>query len=544
MSKVQCVVMGLLLFFTTATAQVRVEGRIVDRTTGAPIPFASVSIIGTSGGTSSNANGEFSLVIPPNASIKVSSVGYASAIVSRPEDMAFIELTPYAVELPEIVITGRSVNAQQVVRKAFASIRKNYTSESFLQRFFYRHYCKDNTVYGRLIEAFVDVWKHNGYRSFRRHGGHREGIRVTHLRRSLDHTQFASGHPPISISSILPADVVGYQAAEEGSVKNFYSLPLTLYADFNRYRFSYEGMTRYDNHQVYIIAYRSVPDSLPTTSGYIAAPAVSGTLYIAKDNFAFVKCEEEREISGNRFTSAVHYLPHGKHYFPHHLIRTSEMQLSDGSVHYVHIEMISTDIRFGDEYRFTGSEPGREELQNIPYDSSFWNQASILKATPLEEKIIRDLGGGNSLNRQFLNYKRHEWSTTRGETGAEEKLSWLVNNNRGKRTMVIALFPADAQRYILDIEKIKQLNKQLKGQALFVISVAEPEAEKWKETVSQLILFADGIINYRLMASSNLLRNWNVSTLPAWILIDLYGNVQVVDGGPDALRLMLTQPRP
>lgn len=185
----------LLIFSITGYAQVRITGKIIDRDSRQPIPFASIGIVGTSQGTSSNIDGEFSLVIPDKASIKVSCVGYVSAIISNPEQMKLIELTPYAIELQEIVVTSKSVNPSMVVRRALASIRKNYPQESFYQRFFYRHYCKDDDRYGRLIEAFVDVWKHSGYRSFRRFGGEREEIRVTHLRRSLDNTVLAAGHP-------------------------------------------------------------------------------------------------------------------------------------------------------------------------------------------------------------------------------------------------------------------------------------------------------------------------------------------------------------
>jgi hypothetical protein len=513
----------LLIFSITGYAQVRITGKIIDRDSRQPIPFASIGIVGTSQGTSSNIDGEFSLVIPDKASIKVSCVGYVSAIITNPEQMKLIELTPYAIELQEIVVTSKSVNPSMVVRRALASIRKNYPQESFCQRFFYRHYCKDDDRYGRLIEAFVDVWKHSGYRSFRRFGGEREEIRVTHLRRSLDNTVLAAGHPPISITNILQADIAAYQTNQAGQIRNFYTEASTLRMDFERFQFSYDGITRYDDHQVYVIAYQSLPDSILTTQGYVPTASVRGTLYITTDDFAFVKHEELREEGANRFKSVVLYRQHQNKYYPNHLVRESELLLADSSRHFVHIEMISTDISHDPKMQFSGKEPDKNGLLDIPYDSVFWNHASILKATPLEESIIRDLGGGTSLNRQFFRYIHYQWSTSNGFEDAEEKLSWLIIDSRNKKELAIAIFPQNIEQYVVEVEKFKQLHKQSRNDLLFVIILTEPDAALWKQLVARFVLFADGIINYQIPSHSKLIREWNVKHLPAFILINRKG---------------------
>ncbi len=508
-----------LIFSLTGYAQIRISGKIIDRDSRQPVPFASIGIVGTTQGTSSNIDGEFSLVIPENTSIKISCVGYASVVISNPAQMKLIELTPYSIELQEIVITSKSVNPQMVVRRAMASIRKNYPQESFYQRFFYRHYCKDDDRYGRLIEAFVDVWKHSGYRSFRRYGGDREEIRVTHLRRSLDNTVLAAGHPPISITNILQADVAAYQTNQPGQIKNFYTEASALRMDFERFKFSYGGITRYEDHQVYVIAYQSLPDSILTTQGYVPVVSVRGTLYITTDDFAFVKHEEEREEGPNRFKSVVFYQQHQDKYYAGHLVRESELLLSDSSRHFVHIEMISTDISFDPKMQFTGKEPDKNQLLDIPYDSVFWNNASILKATPLEENIIRDLGGGTSLNQQFFRYIHYQWSISKGYEDAEEKLRWLLADSRGRKLVVIAVFPPNIENFLLEVEKIKQLHKQHRNDTHFIVILTEPDLNIWKQQVGRFVLFADGIINYQISSKSDMIRQWNIKQLPAFILI-------------------------
>lgn len=518
----------LLIFSLTGYAQMRITGKIIDRDSRQPVPFASIGIVGTAQGTSSNIDGEFSLVIPEKASIKVSCVGYASLIISNPEQMKLIELTPYSIELQEIVVTSKSVNPQMVVRRALASIRKNYPQESFLQRFFYRHYCKDDDRYGRLIEAFVDVWKHNGYRSFRKTGGDREEIRVTHLRRSLDNTALAVGHAPISITNILQADVAAYQTNQSGQIRNFYTEASTLRMDFERFQFSYGGITRYDDHQVYVIAYQSLPDSILTTQGYVPTASVHGTLYITTDDFAFVKCEELREEGGSRFKSVVIYQQHHQNYYPGHLIRESELLLSDSSRHFVHIEMISTDISHDPKKQFVGREPDKNELLNVPYDSVFWNNASILKATPLEEDIIRDLGGGTSLNQQFFRYIHYQWSISNGYEDAEEKLKWLLSDIRGRKQVLIALFPPNIEKYLLEVEKIKQLHKQHRNDTQFIVILAEPDLNVWKQQVARFVLFADGMVNYKLTSSSGILKEWNIKSFPSFIRLDTAGESKII----------------
>lgn len=517
-----------LIFSITAFGQIRISGKIIDRETRQPVPFASIGIVGTTQGTSSNIDGEFSLVIPENASIKISCVGYASVVVSNPAQMKLIELTPYSIELQEIVITSKSVNPQMIVRRAMASIRKNYPQESFYQRFFYRHYCKDDDRYGRLIEAFVDVWKHNGYRYFRKAGGDREEIRVTHLRRSLDNTVLAVGHPPISITNILQADVAAYQSSQSGQIKNFYAEASALRMDFERFQFTYGGITRFDNHQVYVIAYHSLPDSILTTQGYVPVVSVSGTLYITTDDFAFVKHEELREEGSNRFKSMAFYQQHQDKYYPGHLVRESELLLSDSSRHFVHIEMISADISHDPQLQFTGREPKKSELLNIPYDSVFWSNASILKATPLEENIIRDLGGGTSLNQQFFRYIHYQWSISKGYEDAEEKLSWLLADSRGKMRMVIAVFPSHIENFLLEVEKIKQLHKQYRNDTRFIIVITEPDVNIWKQQVARFVLFADGLVNYRITPPSGILKVLNIKSLPSFVCLDTAGESKII----------------
>lgn len=391
----------LLLIQLPGYSQQKIEGKIVDRETGNPIPFASIGILGTAMGTSSNLDGEFTLLLPERASIKVSCVGYVSLMVSSTEDMKLIRLTPFTIELNEIVVTHRPINARRVVQRAFANTGRNYDNQPFLQQFFYRHYCKDDSVYGRLIEAFVDVWKHQGYKPFRKRAGDKEEMRVTQLRRSLDNTVAAQGHTPISLRSILQTDMVGYQQLGKSTHLKMYEDVSNLKTDFANYTFTFEGITAFDGRDVYKIRYSYKQDSILTTTGYIPAPHAKGMLYITTDTYAFVKVEELKYDAHVSIKTSAFYRKYNEKYYPYHFIREGETHFSDSGRHFFHIELMSGGINHRPELRFEGKEPGKSELLTIPYDSAFWSNHNLLKTTPLEERIIYDLGRGVPLNRQF-----------------------------------------------------------------------------------------------------------------------------------------------
>lgn len=522
-----------VIFFLPAAAQLKINGKIIDCETRQPVPFATIAIVGTNQGTSSNTDGEFSLLIPDNGALRISSVGYVTAIITDPAKMTFIELTPFTSELNEILVLGRRVNPRYVVRRALGSIRKNYPQESFMQRFFYRHYCKDDSTYGRLIEAFVDVWKHQGYRQFRKTGGEREEIRITHLRRSLDNTVLAAGHPPISVDNVLQADVAGYQAREPGLIRNFYTEASTLRMDFDRYEFSFGGVTRFEDQQAYVISYQSLPDSLLTSAGYIPATSVSGVLYITTDDFAIVKYEETRQEGNNTSRSSAHYKKQGVWYYPAHLLRESEIMLADGTRHYVHIEMVLIDIITNESEKFTGHPLTHAALLNIPMDTSFWNHAPILKATPLEDAIVRDIGRDLSLNQQFDLYRKYVWSTTEGGRMAEEKFSWYREYSRGKRLLFLIFWDSRCNAAcLIHLEHAKQLQKNYRKNLSVVLLSLDDDEDRWVHMLNKYSLFADGMINYRIGSTSELKRSFLIKEIPAFFLLAKDGYVHRLTAYP------------
>ena len=61
---------------------ITVKGTVTDASTGEPVPFASLVLKGTMTGTNTDANGEYSISVPSNGTLVISSVGYTTQEVA------------------------------------------------------------------------------------------------------------------------------------------------------------------------------------------------------------------------------------------------------------------------------------------------------------------------------------------------------------------------------------------------------------------------------------------------------------------------------
>jgi hypothetical protein len=475
------------------------KGVVLDQENGDPVAYASISIVGTSKGTSSNKEGQFSIIILQDRLIKITCIGYESKIIQGSDSITTIYLTPTSSKLTDIYIYNRPVNPTRIVRRAFDSIHKNYNTQTFSQEFFYRHYCKDDTIFGRLIEAFIEVRREGGYRPRRDMAGQKEEIQVSHIRRSFDKTALAQGHVPISIGSILQADVAAYQTTTSSRYLKAFEEISDLKIDLENYEFSFDGIRSYDSSEVYKIDYRRKLDSVLTTSGYREAPKAQGTLYIDTQDFAIVSAEDNRMYDITSLKSSIQYEKIGPVYYAKHLVREGESKLTSTKTHTFHVEMVAIDIDRNTMLTPLKGQPvTAQTLSQIPYDSIFWNTSNMLVPTSLEIKIIRDLGGGKSLESQFRQYQKFEWATTMGGENGMQKYQWLLQDSKRNRPLFIGYFGSDLKEHLRELELFKQLSKKYRGKVTFVIILLESNNSLWLQRVSDFNLFVEGIVNYRI----------------------------------------------
>jgi hypothetical protein len=115
MRRVLCFVLIILLSYTAYSQQLK--GKVVDAKTSAGIPFANLYVNASTGGSISNAEGEFSLDVSDFnlKMLNISAVGYYSQKVSiqHAEDDLIIPLEPKVYALNEVVIRSNSLEKQR-----------------------------------------------------------------------------------------------------------------------------------------------------------------------------------------------------------------------------------------------------------------------------------------------------------------------------------------------------------------------------------------------------------------------------------------------
>lgn len=107
--KICCLILACLLPFSYLYGQkVEINGRVSDANTGTPLIGATIALIGSTQGTRTNQNGEFSLQLEAGQdSLQVSYFGYLTKRISHKNQQNIqIILSPKTTSLEEIVVVG------------------------------------------------------------------------------------------------------------------------------------------------------------------------------------------------------------------------------------------------------------------------------------------------------------------------------------------------------------------------------------------------------------------------------------------------------
>ena len=99
---------SLLLLGMTAYAQTAVNGTVIDAANGEPIIGASVLEIGTTNGTITDWDGNFSLTVKPGAKLAISYMGYKTQEVTAASSLS-VKLAEDSELLDEVVVVGYGV---------------------------------------------------------------------------------------------------------------------------------------------------------------------------------------------------------------------------------------------------------------------------------------------------------------------------------------------------------------------------------------------------------------------------------------------------
>lgn len=137
-----------------AAAQQRLTGKILDAATGQAVPYASISVLNTTAGTTSNAEGEFELKATLPGRLVISELGHRRdtvAVAAATATPLLVRLQPAAVALPEVT-TG--VYTEELIKGAYRELQRTNSQKMYGQAF-YRQVTKPD---GAPTEVQEMVW--------------------------------------------------------------------------------------------------------------------------------------------------------------------------------------------------------------------------------------------------------------------------------------------------------------------------------------------------------------------------------------------------
>ncbi|HEY0679958.1 MAG TPA: TonB-dependent receptor [Chitinophagaceae bacterium] len=152
MRKLLALLGGLLLFYSSLLAQNRTITGKVTSDNGSPLPNVSVMIKGSSTGTTTDSDGNFTLTVPPSARALIfSSVGMdlvEVSIVNR--TTVEVQLKPTDKDLQEVVVVGYGTQKRKEVTGAVSSVKGTQIANLPVQSF-------DATLGGRAAGVQITV---------------------------------------------------------------------------------------------------------------------------------------------------------------------------------------------------------------------------------------------------------------------------------------------------------------------------------------------------------------------------------------------------
>ncbi|MEL7002471.1 MAG: carboxypeptidase-like regulatory domain-containing protein [Bacteroidota bacterium] len=241
-------------------SQVKISGRLINEK-GDPVPYATVGLKNAKVGSASNEQGFFQLyhALSNNRdTLTISCIGYKNAVIPIESiadyGNALITLQEFTKVISGITVKASDKNAAKIVEKALSNYRKNYTRKKYELKGFYRQLMRNDSVYVLLTEgAFSMQDRGYGKRDIKR-------LRLDALRKSDDmrnmdsldiHYDTLMEHN--DLMSLFKGDFIDATSKSW----SFYSWPSFNSNILKSYDFLLDGITLYNNEEVYEISFFS-----------------------------------------------------------------------------------------------------------------------------------------------------------------------------------------------------------------------------------------------------------------------------------------------
>jgi len=193
------------------TADITVKGKVVGES-GEPMPGVNIAVKGTATGTTSDADGNYSITIPDNAILIFTFIGYASQeIAVGNRSMIDVSLVPDIKTLSEVVVVGYGTQERKDVTGSIASVDIKTIRDVPIQT-------ADQALQGRM--AGVDVQSNSGIPG----GGVKINIRGVGTTNSTEPLYVIDGYYPGNINSLNPNDIASIDVLKDASASAIYGV--------------------------------------------------------------------------------------------------------------------------------------------------------------------------------------------------------------------------------------------------------------------------------------------------------------------------------
>jgi hypothetical protein len=380
------------------------SAKVQDMLTNEPLGFASVGIKGQPIGTISNANGEFDFHFPislRNDTLIISMMGYRNFeaplqnLLGNPD--LVIKLEKSEIILKEIVVSD-TLTGGDVLRIALSRIEQNYPMDPFVLDGFYRDVKKVGGTYISLLEAAVKIYD-DSYSPPRNKHKLRERVKLIEVRKSLGYeSRFTTYFDQANLlEDLLLENTIRYRHIEPDD--EFLG---TLNRDKNSF---------FNGHEIYVIK---------TNADY------SLQLFVDKEDFSIIHLEYQtalgsddiqrkkdliskfmgskksidfRKIDGKMYPAFMSMTTTVNWYD----IKSGALKFETELIQQLMVNNVDTKAREGvsmtDRMRNYGLQ-----YQDQPYNKEFWDSYNVIKETPIDKKILKDLEKVAPLEAQFADY--------------------------------------------------------------------------------------------------------------------------------------------
>lgn len=386
--------------FVGLAQKILVSGKVLDKETKEPLTFASIGIKGKSIGTITNLQGEFDFHIPiemRNDFLVINMLGYKTfeAPVWTLLDIhpLIIEIEKSTFLLNEVIISD-SLTGGDILQIALSRIEENYPMTPYLMYGFYRDLKKVGGTYISLLEAAVKIYDDN-YEEPRNKNKLRERVALQEVRRSLGYgSRFTNYFDQENLLEVLLL---------HNSVR---------YRHFPYEQSFFDGIARlkdtyYDGQEIFILSHQG---------------DYQLTVYVEKSSYAIIhiEYEEKGEDKLSKKRGLESKLVNTK--------RVNDFKKYDGKyyINYISVDskvnwydLKTQELKFETELqqsllineilpnaigRINSNQKMKAyglQYQDPPYNKKFWDSYNMIKESPLDLKIIKDLEKYGPLDKQF-----------------------------------------------------------------------------------------------------------------------------------------------